>query len=168
MPNWCWNELSVIGNKSDTNAFLKAVKSKKSPFDFNKVTPTPKELVDTPASYGDKDKKLHEANVKKYGFANWYDFQIANWGTKWNNGDDVQITEYPAPKKGLSHEIVLGFTTAWSPPEPIVIKLGTMFQDLTFELKYDEPGMDFAGVIIVEGLDVFSEDRECGFMNETP
>ena len=46
---------------------------------------------------------------KRYGYKDWYDWSIANWGTKWNAttisvDDDTEAIE---------------FDTAWSMPEPV-------------------------------------------------
>lgn len=73
---------------------------------------------------------LHEQT----GFLNWYDWQIANWGTKWGaciTTDDANTFE-------------CSFGTAWNPPVPVWKKLGEMFPTLTFELSGEEPNMDFA------------------------
>lgn len=48
-------------------------------------------------------------NLKRYGYKDWYDWSIANWGTKWNAttisvDDDTEAIE---------------FDTAWSMPEPV-------------------------------------------------
>jgi len=54
--------------------------------------PVPEELKETMAgSYGDDEKqKALEAqqkrNVEKYGYSNWYDYCVGEWGTKWDCG----------------------------------------------------------------------------------
>lgn len=55
-------------------------------------------------------------NVVKYGYSAWYDWCINNWGTKWN-AMDTQIR--------CDDEI--SFLTAWSPPDPIYLKLSEMY-----------------------------------------
>ena len=68
-------------------------------------------------------KKMEEAyqrgsvlisNFDNYGAINWYDWAIANWGTKWNACDS-----------DCSHvdEGWITFDTAWCMPEPIIKKI---------------------------------------------
>ncbi len=70
------------------------------------------------------------------GFADWYEWSIANWGTKWNASDFQVIKDEPGRYE-------FDFDTAWSPPEPIYAKLAEMFPGLCFEISGDEPGMGF-------------------------
>ena len=42
---------------------------------------------------GDAHKELErqtKANVEKYGYGNWYDYCVGEWGTKWDVGGDGQ------------------------------------------------------------------------------
>lgn len=50
---------------------------------------------------------------EKYGYDNWYDWRIANWGTKWN------ACESDYDKDGEC----MRFNTAWSIPYPIITKI---------------------------------------------
>lgn len=63
-------------------------------------------------SLADMGKSLLEIK-EKYGFDNWYDWRIANWGTKWNACD----TEYDEESEQIK------FDTAWSIPYPIITKI---------------------------------------------
>jgi hypothetical protein len=79
------------------------------------------------------------ANVQKYGYANWYDWSIANWGTKWDVGGEdchVEITD--------KHTITIWFESAWTPPVSAFERL--MEQSFEVEAMYYEPGMAFAGI----------------------
>ena len=71
----------------------------------------------------------------------WYDWNIANWDTKWDVAGSVEIEEQD------SEIVEINFNTAWSPPEAICFKLREMFPDLSFSWFYDEPGMEFAGYL---------------------
>ena len=76
-----------------------------------------------------------------------------NWGTKWNAhdiNDSVPIEEhseiYGGGNDGYTlFKKLIQFTTAWSPPEPIIKALGLKYPKLTFWLKYWEQGMGFKG-----------------------
>jgi hypothetical protein len=89
----------------------------------------------------EKITAAREHNVSTYGYASWYDFSIAEWGTKW----DVSTSgrDYKIEKIDDSHTVTLYFDTAWSPPTAAYEKL----MDLGFEVEayYYEPGMAFVG-----------------------
>ena len=57
---------------------------------------------------GDKLLELKE----KYGYDNWYDWRLANWGCKWNASD----SEYDG-------EDNVRFDTPWSIPYPVIAKI---------------------------------------------
>jgi hypothetical protein len=104
--------------------------------------PTPKELVDTVSGFMSEDKRAdHEAqqaaNIAKHGYKDWYDWNIANWGTKWDvNLDSVNRVD--------ANTVEASFESAWSPPTTAYEQL----MELGFEIEamYFEPGMAFAGI----------------------
>jgi len=157
MPNWCENKLTANGSKKDLNALMKYVKGKTEDgavleFDFEKVIPTPKELLlnDSPIS----DKKLKEKFLKKYGTEDWYSWRLKNWDTKWNLAPE---DEWLVGKKAVN----ISFHTAWSPPINIVRLLSKKFPKLSFLLTFCEPGMAFAGEYFVKG----GEEHELCFQS---
>lgn len=74
----------------------------------------------------------------------WYDWNIRNWGTKWSSSECSFNTR--------QNSVV--FSTAWSPPLPVIIKLAELLK-CELRLIYFEPGMGFAGDLVV------SEEGEC-------
>jgi hypothetical protein len=70
------------------------------------------------------------------GAPNWYVWAIRNWGTKWNASDFKVITEEPG-------RYVCWFETAWSPPEPVYVKLAEMFPRLSFEISGGDDQFNF-------------------------
>jgi hypothetical protein len=108
------------------------------------VVPMPEELNITSGSLGDPVAQAEleaksAANLEKYGFANWYDFNVANWGTKWEiggNGDTAEIDD-----DGLSFSAP--FESAWSPPTGVCEAL--VEQGFEVTLYYYEPGMGYVG-----------------------
>lgn len=54
-------------------------------------------------------------NVDKYGYPTWYEWSIANWGTKWDTYDVVWRS-----MKTSSGKVRVDFNTAWSPPLPAI------------------------------------------------
>jgi hypothetical protein len=93
--------------------------------------PCPKELIETVAN-----GQTNEDMVAKHGYSSWYDFNIANWGTKWDvESSNVEIED--------ANTVTAGFDSAWSPPVTAYEQL----MDLGFEVEafYYEPGMQFVG-----------------------
>lgn len=123
--------------------------------DFNKIAPIPTELVGTispmriisQSEYDEQERKIREDDLtdnerkwglsrsltqklvneytKKFGHCDWYGWQNANWGTKWNAYDQIEVDEN-----------VIEFDTAWSTPYELMLKLSEMFPEVQFEIKY--------------------------------
>jgi hypothetical protein len=90
-------------------------------------------------TYPDAIPKAQQAvdNLAKYGHANWYDWAIAHWGTKWNAYSfDVASCE---PER-----LEFMFATAWSSPSPIWRKLCELYPQLTFHVQAFDEGWGFA------------------------
>lgn len=144
MPNWCENRL-VLAHLDETKV-KEAVDAYNDGKLLNYFKPCPPELHgDGLESYGgddaeEKDQRREEMKAK-YGYQSWYDWQIANWGTKWDIfREESEWTALPAGKKTVN----LRFDTAWAPP----LEAMAAAEELGFsvQLSYYEPGMDFAGV----------------------
>ena len=80
-----------------------------------------------------------------------YDWCCENWGTKWNFCETELIHDE-------DDMLFYTFNTAWSPPEPILVKMGEMFPELTFELRYFEGGSCFQGLLKIEKGEVVFDD----------
>lgn len=155
MPNHCNNTLTITSSSEAVDELLKeyiTTNSKGEQFlDFEKIIPKPSsiqfsselsshELVmatnnlpdELKQSFESLKEKVSQYNLKNHGVDGWYDWCVANWGTKWNSYDCI-INE-----DGIS------FNTAWSPATPIVAELAKLIkQDLI--LTYIEEGCDFVG-----------------------
>ena len=141
MPNWCNNSVEIY---HDDLAMIERVRTA-----FNgegllqEFIPVPKELSDTVSGFVGEDKQAeHEAqqrsNIEKFGYANWYDFCVNEWGTKWEIGADGN------PAQDIPGGLMLGFESAWSPPISAYEKLAAM--GFRIRAMYYEPGMAFAGI----------------------
>lgn len=108
---------------------------------LNEFIPVPKELKDTPAAFGSMaESPKFAANKEKYGYTNWYDFCVNEWGTKWDvGGDDFKVELVEGDKN-----VTLCFDSAYAPPTNAYEKL----TDLGFKVTgyYDECGMAFCGI----------------------
>jgi hypothetical protein len=110
---------------------------------LNEFIPVPADLQIVAGSVGDPveqaelERKTAE-NVEKYGYGNWYDFCVGEWGTKWDVGCEGSTDVHPDGK--MLHTY---FDSAWSPPINAYSKL----EELGFKVNamYYEGGMAYAG-----------------------
>ena len=130
MPNWCNNTLELT---HEDPAMIERAKAAMIRGEFlHEFIPVPKELSEATANF-----ETNEALVEKYGYSSWYDFCVAEWGTKWDVGGDSEVQDIPG---GL----VLSFDSAWAPPTKAYDRLIEM--GFKVYAMYYEPGMCFAGV----------------------
>jgi hypothetical protein len=164
MPNWCSNSLKIVGDAKSIADFARVTTSHENHSETGirlvNHYPMPQELADTPkGSFGESEKQkameeMNKANKEKYGFADWYDWSIANWGTKWSDCETELVHHFPT-------ELLYRFDTAWSPPIPLIEKMSVKYPTLSFAIVYEELGMGFmGGVKIVDGETVMEEDIE--------
>jgi hypothetical protein len=150
------NHISINGSKEDLATLREFMATENSQFDFNAILPQPEELHGIKSGSNtidgvhytlwrevdDKDVGVTPEEeldlISKYGASNWYDWNVANWGTKWNVSD-VQADECS------DTTLMYVFDTAWSPPTLVVEALAEKFPNLEFLLDYEEPGMSFWG-----------------------
>lgn len=83
--------------------------------------------------------KLALQCFRETGHVSWYEWNVANWGTKW--GAYSFERRFREPQK-----LVFKFETAWSFPEPIFAELVKRHPALTFDvLSIDEGGPEYEG-----------------------
>jgi hypothetical protein len=171
MPNHVTNQVTFLGSTERIKELRAKCKTDKSPFSFQGFYPRPEELEGTtsPAKivseaemqeWKDKLAKgeltewekdyrpITESESKryntKYGANNWYDWNLQNWGTKWDCYSHNEVDE------GEIH-----FDTAWSTPMRALMQLSRMFDDLTIEVKYaDEDFGSNVGTYTLQGGDI--------------
>jgi hypothetical protein len=127
MPNWCENVVQVTGPEDKVAEFVQYVAGetydgRSSSFCFNKVIPV---------------------NPALYEGADWYDFCVNNWGTKWEPSEFI-VEPDGIPDDGYAE---WQFHTAWSPPEGVFHTLRNKFPDVDISWFYHEPGMRVAGYL---------------------
>jgi len=138
MPNWCEN--SVTFTHKDPAEIRRLVTAFNEGRLLSEFLPLPEELSDTtspmPADQSERAAQLRE----KYGSANWYDWQVTNWGTKW----DVS-TDDPVELKEGANTVSIYFNSAWAPP---INWYQHMEEECGFAITayYYEPGMAFCGI----------------------
>lgn len=135
MPNWCNNYIEI--KHADTAMIERVNKAFNDGGLLNEFIPCPAELHEHEAPI--RDEALAKRFLEQYGATDWYNWQVQNWGTKWDIGaDGMAATDLDTGGLGLS------FDSAWAPP----IQAYTVLEQLGFEIKayYYEPGMCFAGI----------------------
>ena len=141
MPNWCNNNIEIVGPKHKVDALIEG--AKKGEF-LNTLFPMPKALEGTTAD-GSENKEL----LAKTGYSDWYGWRTANWSTKWDvdvYDDSIQEQEELFGKDDGDKRVTFGFDSAWSPPIGACEQYLENNNDMSIRLAYYEPGMDFMGV----------------------
>lgn len=141
MPNWCNNNIEL--SHPDKAMVERALTAFADGRLLEEFIPLPAELKDTEAPVREVTATTEQL-IEKYGAADWYNWCINNWGTKWDISPyGAEINEYGT--------LVGAFDSPWGPP----IQAYEQLEQLGFEVRayYCEPGMGFAGVY--EGVDEF-------------
>ena len=161
MPNWVYNGLTIEGSPDSVKKLMEQMNT---PFVrvhdnwdiatqqmqkqqvtypnpvfafWNIVKPTNMEAYDGP-----QPKVEDFAEAMKFKSDHWYDWNVRNWGTKW----DVAVSSvetYPNTTvedtaNGENHVVHYNFETAWSRPMTALLKLSEQYPDLLFTLSYEE------------------------------
>ncbi len=125
MPNHIKNRIVFDCTDSRFREILKEIsyrgKDGKIPpecsMDFNTVIPMPDNIF---------RGNLGREEYRLYGKNNWYDWSIANWGTKWNSYGGG----YDESRK------TIWFLTAWSAPHPVMSGLAKRYPGLSFSHEW--------------------------------
>ena len=148
MPNYCNNVVEIRGPQKVVKALVD------HRLDFMKIYPYPKDLDIVAGRSGADDSPeqiqlvaAEESNLKKYGYKNWYDWCVSEWGTKWNaGGSDNADMQIDFDEDGDDSIALFQFDTAWAPALGVLQKLRDDHPELSIECRYHEPGVGFFGV----------------------
>jgi len=149
MPNWCSNYVEL------THAEPEMLQRAQDAFNRGELLaefiPLPASLQIVAGRVGDDNDTAQKAlevqqqeNIELHGYANWYDYCVGEWGTKWDVGGDGQVPEINGNTFSAS------FQSAWGPPIQAYEKLEGL--GFTVSAYYYESGMGFCGVFS-EGFD---------------
>lgn len=165
MPNWCRNNLTVRGNYKQVSKFVEDVRDDEDGFRLAQLVPCPQELKDTKSGwYSDEveQKALEEQqkrNIEKYGYADWYDWEYANWGTKWGDCETDFISgEVIKSKNDQYSNCAFVFDSAWGSPVQLIIRISTLYPELWFGVTYEETGMMFAGCYVAHNGELLLDE----------
>jgi hypothetical protein len=149
MPNWCCNKVIVTGPKKALDAF-KATLNEVIEFSFKQTVPTPANYFS--GNLGSEEKKMCEEK----GLVDWYSWNSANWGTKWD-ACEVNLTTKPK-------SVEVGFDTAWAPPLAWLAGASKAHPKLKFHMGYCGEAIAQAGEVADECQDfpgdVYDDDGE--------
>lgn len=135
MPNWCDNTITISGPRDKIRTLMTLATTKKGL--LNAMVPQPDNIFLD--NLGQKEREL----CKSQGIPNWYDWNVANWGTKWDV--DTDGLEFNDLGDGTA-EIAGYFESAWAPPVTAYFEFLKQNPDCDIAAYYYEPGMDFAGI----------------------
>jgi hypothetical protein len=133
MPNWCSNRATISGPAPVISEIKKILEDPEGEL-LNWMVPQPN-------FEGDQD---------------WYNWNIANWGTKWN------ITDVYIDNDDEEDSIEFTFSTAWAPPVEAFATWAMGDGRVQFTLEYWEPGCGFLGVTTYDGEYLDTDDVDCG------
>ncbi len=88
MPNHVTNKIHLSGDQKRIDELMEVVRYENQSLgtmDFNKIIPMPDNIFR--GSLGQRELQL-------YGKNNWYDWSIANWGSKWNSFSPQPLESY--------------------------------------------------------------------------
>ena len=155
MPNWCNNLLLLSGSPAALADFQEKFESRAVIVDpheparlpvkaglLSAFVPTPPELITQPAiapSTGSSNEHL----IAQHGASDWYEWRNKNWGTKWDVMEDGVCFDEE------DDCLFASFESAWAPPIAGIITISELFPDVQFDLRYEEPGCDFEGQVVV-------------------
>lgn len=175
MPNWCYNNIDIIGDRDELQRFVDATKTTTEEgtvqHGLNHLFPIPAELQATPSAwYGDAEKQaeqtaLEQANIAKYGYKDWYDWACAdkNWSTKWGACDfewtsfDMDDNYIVGPTEPY---ISATYNSAWGPADGLIRNISAKFPKLIFTVVSTEESDAFVCYSIFRGGFVEGEGGE--------
>lgn len=138
MPNWVDNSVSIHGTKEEI-AKIKAQLSQpikvggegelvETEFSFLNIIAPPKDKLHI--YYGEASASTLASEEKST--YNWYNWNIENWGTKWDVGAD--LSDFGETDTSLHYV----FQTAWAPPIPALQKLSEQHPSAEISLWWEE------------------------------
>jgi Ferredoxin-like domain in Api92-like protein len=149
MPNWCQNFAEFRHeDPTQVHRLLAAYKEQRL---FTEFVPCPVDLLEsTPIGedYVERDKARQQANTEKHGYPSWYEWCIANWGTKW---DIAEADWHMGDLDEDATMVGVSFDTAWGPPVKFYEIMTAAGWDIT--AHYLEEGQGFVGKFTSEDGD---------------
>jgi hypothetical protein len=152
MPNWCNNTITI--SHDDIKMMKRVVKGYNQNKLLDEFIPIPLELKEGAMNTSELmkirnweykkelDKVREELNRKYFGYKDWYDYCVSEWGTKWDIGRDTAPTMFIKDIKNKT--VTFSFDSAWSFPLGAYEKLHEM--GFYIRAMYYEGGIGFCGI----------------------
>lgn len=178
MPNWVNNTMTVSGKEADLKTFMEKASKPYTTYHTDYRTGEPKEQTHSdclsfmnfaspenldayyadahgakPEGYDEMSMEERMAHAMKFSGDGWYDWNVRNWGTKWDACNPGMNNENPA-----DGELMYYFDTAWSPAEGAYRQMVEQHPELHFHFRcVEEQGW---------GVEYVGEDGELSVSNE--
>ena len=196
MPNWVYSTFTVEGDQLDVAQVKKQVGEPytRKYIDYKSINGKLEEIEeeltlsnpvfafwnickpeDIQAYLYDESSGVPKDNEEWFTSNNWYDWNVRNWGTKWDvaNTDDEKYPETILVSEDKTF-LQYSFNSAWSPPTKAIQKLSLQYPSLKLLLDYEEETGWGGEIEFNNGEETIIEKyewkcRECdGTEDETP
>ena len=149
MPNWVSNQLNITGPKEELDRFQEQAgrpystkhqifgdngiiwedaKNEEALSFWNFIQPDESILEEY---FGPQPQHESFEEAIKYKTNHWYDWNVRNWGVKWDAG-------YVHCDRDTDTKLVYTFETPWSAPEPVFQEMVASYPKLNFEYRFLE------------------------------
>ena len=166
MPNWCYNTLTIQGPKEQVDSIkdrlnapykktfenwnpetrqmeFKEYEFSNPVFAFHNIYNHIQDNVPDEIYHKQPDHTLPMEEALMFKGNHWYDWNVRNWGTKWDvavsNDEQWPETELLEHKSEDEDQwLVYRFNTAWSPPSEAMEKLSALVPNCVVTLSFEE------------------------------
>ena len=149
MPNWVRNTLFASGAAETINKLQEQLNRPVSQFrkEDDKII---ENVIKNPV-FSFWNIVSPEDNMIKSWHESWYIWSLENWGCKWDASEcECDQIEYPdREEKGVSYT----FSTPWGPPNEAIINISKQYQEIEFNLVYEEETGWGGEVNILNGIE---------------
>lgn len=114
--------------------------------------------MERPMGLGITQAKYDEF-ILKYGYADWYDWSIFNWGTKWNAYDVTEWSINEGHWNGENSSATIYYETAWSPATALWLNMSKDYPTLDFYHEFADEGGSFLGSETIRDGRIISEEE---------
>ena len=138
MPNWVSNSVRVTGSREELRSFAEQAKQPAlmtvdgesiSELSFaNFVRPDASIMGEY---WGEEPRKASLEEALKHESNHWYDWNIRNWGCKWD-ASDVHFEDWGG------NELAYDFETPWGAPLAVYREMAAQYPTLVFNIRFVE------------------------------
>ncbi len=127
MPNWVYNNIIISGDSEK----VEAVKAQLDATTQKPETETTSYTTENPIFSFWNIVRPSASDFEAYRDQGWYDWNVTNWGTKWD-ASDVEVTDN---EPGLWS---VYFQTAWAPPHEALVALSDQHPEVSIRNEWRE------------------------------